>query len=125
MGLWRPLPAPTRTEAVVGGTLAGVPFRRRTGGGSESWWPEDLDIAEWACRPHAWDYSSKDPSRQMSIWAEVDQATQKVVAYRGHINQQEQETTIWMDGRPASSGERASTRRSAFRQENGTETCSS
>ena len=36
----------------------------------------------------------------MRVWSDVDPATQKVVAYHGHLNQQEQETTIWMDGRP-------------------------
>jgi hypothetical protein len=35
----------------------------------------------------------------LHLWSQVDPATQKVRAYRGHINQLEQETTIWMDGR--------------------------
>ena len=30
----------------------------------------------------------------------MDEATQKLVAYRGHIHMEEQQTTIWMDGRP-------------------------
>jgi hypothetical protein len=36
----------------------------------------------------------------MEFSPEIDRATQKLVAYHGHINQQEQEVTIWMDGRP-------------------------
>jgi hypothetical protein len=39
---------------------------------------EDFDVTEWACRPHAWDYSSKVRSPRCGIWADVDQATQKV-----------------------------------------------
>src|SRR4029434_2749794 len=37
---------------------------------------------------------------QRRFCAEVNAETQKPIAYHGHLNQQEQETTIWMDGRP-------------------------
>ena len=57
-------------------------------------------MAEWVCRPHAWDYSLEGPLSALRMWSEVDEATQKVVAYHGHMNMMEQETTIWMDGRP-------------------------
>ena len=30
----------------------------------------------------------------------MDRPTQKIVAYHGHLNMMEQETAIWMDGRP-------------------------
>ena len=40
------------------------------------------------------------PLSPIRFWAEIDQATQKLIAYHGHINQEEQEMTIWMDGRP-------------------------
>ena len=36
----------------------------------------------------------------MRVWSEVDQPTQRVIAWHAHANQEEQETTIWMDGRP-------------------------
>ena len=52
------------------------------------------------CRPHPWDFSLEGVLSALHLWSEVDPATQKVAAYRGHINQLEQETTIWMDGRP-------------------------
>jgi hypothetical protein len=52
------------------------------------------------CRPHAFDYSLEGPLSPIRAWAEVDQASQQVIAYHMHINMQEQETAIWMDGRP-------------------------
>ena len=98
-GQWRPLPR-NQDGSGMTGDAAGVPV---TDGGrwrAQSWSPEDFDVAEWVCRPHAFDYSLEGPLSHLRLWAEVDQATQQVIAYRGHINQQEQETTIWMDGRP-------------------------
>ena len=81
------------------GDAAGVPINQLSRWRAESWSPEDFDVAEWVCRPHAWDYSLEGPLSAMRLWTEVDSATQELVAYHGHINQQEQETTIWMDGR--------------------------
>lgn len=98
-GLWRPLP---RNQDGSGLTLdaAGVPMSADGRYRLHSWSAEEFDMAEWVCRPHAWDYSLEGPLSQIRFWPEIDQATQKIIAYHGHINQQEQETTIWMDGRP-------------------------
>ena len=82
------------------GDIAGVPVTDADRLRVQSWSPEDFDVTEWACRPHAWDYSLEGPLSALRFWADIDQATQKVIAYHGHLNQQEQETTIWMDGRP-------------------------
>ena len=82
------------------GDIAGVPVSDAARWRVQSWSPEDFDVTEWACRPHAWDYSLEGPLSALRIWADIDQATQKVIAYHGHLNMQEQETTIWMDGRP-------------------------
>ncbi|MBF8300640.1 MAG: hypothetical protein HW394_1010 [Acidobacteria bacterium] len=98
-GLWRPLARDEDGSGMVGDT-AGVPVSPASQWRVQSWSPEDFDIAEFVCRPHAWDYSLETILTQMRIWADVDRPTQRVVAYRGHVNQQEQETTIWMDGRP-------------------------
>ena len=97
-GVWRPLP---RNEDGSGmtGDVAGVPLSSGSLARVQSWSPEDFDVAEWVCRPHAWDYSLETILTQMRMWTEVDPATQQVLAYRGHVNQQEQEVTIWMDGR--------------------------
>ncbi len=98
-GNWRPLPRNQDGSGMIG-DLAGVPVSPGGRWRAESWSPDDFDVAEWVCRPHAWDYSLEGPLSAMRLWADVDQATQEVIAYHGHINQSEQETTIWMDGRP-------------------------
>src|SRR5918993_2065347 len=98
-GLWRPLPR-NQDGSGMTGDAAGVPLSASGQWRAQSWSPEDFDVAEWVCRPHAFDYSLEGPLSALRLWADVDQATQQVIAYRGHINQQEQETTIWMDGRP-------------------------
>jgi len=99
MGSWRPLPR-NQDGSGMTGDIAGVPVTDAARWRAQSWSPEDFDVTEWACRPHAWDYSLEGPLSALRIWAEVDQATQKVIAYHGHLNMQEQEATIWMDGRP-------------------------
>jgi hypothetical protein len=98
-GQWRAL-ARNQDGSGMTGDMAGVPVSPSARWRAESWSGDDFDTAEWVCRPHAWDYSLEGPLSGMRLWAEVDQATQQVIAYRGHINQAEQETTIWMDGRP-------------------------
>src|SRR6185436_16448568 len=98
-GLWRPL-ARNQDGSGMTGDMAGVPVSEGLRARAESWSPDDFDVAEWVCRPHAWDYSLEGPLSPIRFWPEIDQATQKVIAYHGHINQQEQETTIYMDGRP-------------------------
>ena len=99
MGNWRPLPR-NQDGSGLTGDLAGVPVSDAARWRVQSWSPEDFDVTEWACRPHAWAYSLEGPLSALRFWADIDQATQKVIAYRGHLNMQEQESTIWMDGRP-------------------------
>ena len=99
MGVWRPLPR-NQDGSGMTGDIAGVPVTDAARWRVQSWSPEDFDVTEWACRPHAWDYSLEGPLSALRFWADIDQASQKVIAYHGHLNQQEQETTIWMDGRP-------------------------
>jgi len=82
------------------GDAAGLPLTQESRWRADSWSPEDFDVTEWACRPHAFHYSLETVLTQMRIWADIDQATQTIIAYHAHLNQEEQETTIWMDGRP-------------------------
>jgi hypothetical protein len=97
--MWRPLARNQDGSGMIG-DAAGLPISDEARWRAESWSPEDFDVAEWVCRPHAFDYSLEGPLSALRLWAEVDEATQNVISYHGHINQQEQETTIWMDGRP-------------------------
>ena len=98
-GKWRPL---GRNEDGSGmtGDAAGLPLSQEGRWRGDSWSPGEFDVAEWVCRPHPWDFSLEGVLSALHLWSDVDPATQKVTAYRGHINQLEQETTIWMDGRP-------------------------
>ncbi|MGH2399708.1 MAG: hypothetical protein ACRDF6_07665 [bacterium] len=98
-GNWRALPRNQDGSGMIG-DIAGVPVSPAGRWRTESWSPDDFDTAEWVCRPHAWDYSLEGPLSALRIWAEVDQATQEVIAYHGHLNMMGQEATIWMDGRP-------------------------
>ena len=98
-GLWRPL-ARNQDGSGMTGDSAGLPLSPEGQWRAQSWSPDDFDTAEWVCRPHAFDYSLEGPLSAMRIWAEMDRPTQRIVAYRAHINMMEQETTIWMDGRP-------------------------
>jgi hypothetical protein len=82
------------------GDAAGLPISRESRWRADSWSPEDFDVTEWACRPHAWHYSLETILTQMRLWTDIDRDTQRIIAYHGHINQEEQEVTIWMDGRP-------------------------
>jgi hypothetical protein len=98
-GLWRPIPRDSDGSGMIGDT-AGIPLSDGARGRVQSWSPEDFDVAEWVCRPHAWDYSLETLLTDLQFRADIDRPTQKVTAFHGHLNQQEQETTIWMDGRP-------------------------
>ena len=98
-GNWRPLP---RNQDGDGLTLdaAGVPLSEEGRDRLHRWSPSEFDMAEWVCRPHAWDYSLEGPLSQIRFWPEHDRTTQRLVAYHGHINMEGQEATVWMDGRP-------------------------
>ena len=96
--MWRPLPHNQDGSGMIG-DAAGVPIGEDGHWRAESWSPEQFDMAEWVCRPHAWDYSLEGPLAQVRFAAQYDQATQGVEAYLGHIYMQWQQQTIWMDGR--------------------------
>ena len=98
-GRWRSLPRNQDGSGMIG-DLAGVPVSDAGRWRAESWSPDEFDMAEWVCRPHAFDYSLEGPLSALHMWATVDQPTQEVVAYHGHLNMMEQEATFWMDGRP-------------------------
>ena len=98
-GLWNTLPRNQDGGGIVG-DAAGVPISQSARWRGDSWSGDDFDVAEWVCRPHSFDYGLEGGLSRMRMWNEVDEATQKVIAVRAHANQEEQEITIWMDGRP-------------------------
>ena len=58
-----------------------------------------MELPENQCREHGSDYGWRGPSN-LRIWPEIDQASQKVIAYHTHLSAYGAEQTIWMDGRP-------------------------
>ncbi len=71
MGTWRPLPR-NQDGSGMTGDIAGVPVTDAARWRAQSWSPEDFDVTEWACRPHAWAYSLEGPLSALRIWAEID-----------------------------------------------------
>jgi hypothetical protein len=98
-GMWQTTPRNQDGSGMTGDT-AGVPVSPSGRWRADSWSPEDFDVAEWVCRPHSFDYGLEGGLSRMRVWSEVDRATQRVIAWHAHANQEEQEITIWMDGRP-------------------------
>src|SRR5688500_20248132 len=82
-GLWRPIPRDSDGSGMIGDT-AGIPLSDGSQSRVQSWSPEDFDIAEWVCRPHAWDYSLETPLTDLQVWADSGPPTQKGVAECGH-----------------------------------------
>jgi hypothetical protein len=98
-GMWNTLPR-NQDGGGITGDAAGVPISQSARWRGDSWSGDDFDVAEWVCRPHAFDYGLEGGLSRMRMWTELDQATQQLVAVHAHANQEEQEITIWMDGRP-------------------------
>jgi len=98
-GLWRPL-ARNEDGSGMDGDYAGLPLNAAGRARAQAWTPENFEVPEWVCRPHAWDFSLEAGASQLRFSANVEDATQRLVALHGRLSMREQETTIWMDGRP-------------------------
>lgn len=98
-GLWRPL-ARNEDGSGMDGDYAGLPLSPSGRARAQAWTPENFEVPEWVCRPHAWDFSLEAGASQLRFTADIEDATQRLLAWRGRLSMREQETTIWMDGRP-------------------------
>lgn len=98
-GLWRPL-ARNEDGSGLDGDYAGLPLNAAGRLRAQSWVPENFEVPEWVCRPHAWDFSLEAGAAALRWLAEIEDPTQRLVAYHGRLSMREQEATIWMDGRP-------------------------
>jgi hypothetical protein len=98
-GQWQTLPR-NQDGSGLTGDAAGVPLSEEGKWRAQSWSPEDFDVAEWVCRPHSFDYGLEGGLSRMRVWSEVDRPTQRMISLNAHANQEEQETEIFMDGRP-------------------------
>ncbi len=101
-GEWGPRFDEDRFERIPGpeiGDYLGLPINDAARLRGDSWDAALLELQENQCRAHGSDYGWRGPSN-LSIWKEVDQASQKVIAYHTHLSAYGAEQTIWMDGRP-------------------------
>jgi hypothetical protein len=101
-GEWSPRFDEDQRERLAGaeiGDYLGLPINAAALFRAESWDAALVELPENQCREHGSDYGWRGPSN-LSIWKEVDKATQKVIAYHTHLSAYGAEQTIWMDGRP-------------------------
>lgn len=101
-GEWSPRFDEDMRERLAGaeiGDYLGLPINPAARLRADSWDATLMELPENQCRQHGSDYGWRGPS-QLSIWKEVDRASQKVVAYHTHLSAYGAEQTIWMDGRP-------------------------
>jgi hypothetical protein len=101
-GEWAPRFDEDRFERIPGpeiGDYLGLPINDAARLRGDSWDAALLELQENQCRAHGSDYGWRGPSN-LSIWKEVDPASQKVIAYHTHLSAYGAEQTIWMDGRP-------------------------
>lgn len=100
-GEWAPRFDEDRQERILGaeiGDYLGIPLNEAARLRADSWDATLVELPENQCRSHGSDYGWRGPSN-LSIWKEVDRATQQVIAYHTHLSAYGAEQTIWMDGR--------------------------
>jgi hypothetical protein len=91
--------APERLPGPEIGDYLGLPINQAARLRTDSWDADRLSIvSEYQCRPNGADYSTRGLST-LRIWREIDPATQKLVAFRTHMQAMSVERTIWMDSR--------------------------
>ena len=90
---------PERIPGPEIGDYTGLPINAAARLRGDSWDATLLELPENQCRPHPSDYAWRGPAL-LRIWKQIDENTQRLVAYRTHISWQAPEQTIWMDGRP-------------------------
>ena len=101
-GNWTPRFDEDWEERIPGpeiGDYLGLPINAAARLRGDAWDAALIELQHNQCRQHASDYGWRGPSN-LSIWQEVDRATQRVIAYHTHLSAYGAEQTIWMDGRP-------------------------
>jgi hypothetical protein len=101
-GDWAPRFDEDRTERIAGpaiGEHLGLPVSEAGELRTQSWDAALMELPENQCRAHGSDYGWRGPSN-LRIWPEIDQPTQKIIAFHTHLSAYGAEQTIWMDGRP-------------------------
>src|SRR6266498_2246931 len=81
-GMWRPL-ARNEDGSGLDGDYAGLPLSPAGRLRAQSWAPENFDVPEMVCRPHAWDFSIEAGAAALRLSSIVDDPTQKLLAIHG------------------------------------------
>src|SRR6185436_10541048 len=89
-GMWRPL-ARNEDGSGMDGDYAGLPLNAAGRLRAQSWAPENFDVPEWVCRPHAFDFSVEAGAAALRFSSIVDDPTQKLLAIHGRLSMREQE----------------------------------
>src|SRR5579862_2539613 len=101
-GEWAPRFHEDWEERIPGpeiGDYLGIPINAAARLRGDTWDAAQVELEHNQCRQHGADYGWRGPS-QLSIWKEVDRASQKTIAFHTHLSAYGAEQTIWMDGRP-------------------------
>ena len=102
-GEWAPLyheDAPERLPGPELGDYTELPLNEAGRIRADSWEAGRISVVmEYQCRPHASDYALRGLGN-LRIWREIDQASQRLIAFKMHFLAYDSERTIWMDGRP-------------------------
>jgi hypothetical protein len=102
-GEWAPLyheDAPERLPGPELGDYLELPLNDAGRMRADSYDADRISVVqEYQCRPHAADYAMRGLGN-IRIWREIDQATQRLIAFHLHFLAWDSERTIYMDGRP-------------------------
>jgi len=102
-GIWAPVFHEDQPERIPGpdiGDYAGLPITEAARLRAETWDASLLTLPEHQCKPHPSTYGFRGVGN-LRIWNVVDEATQQLVSIRTHIQWQEQERELFLDGRPS------------------------
>ena len=101
VGYWDPIFDEDVDERIPGppiGDFLGLPINAAARMRALTWDASLLSVPEHQCKPHPSTYGFRGVGN-LRIWETYDPETEQVVALHTHIRWQEQERTIWMDGR--------------------------
>jgi hypothetical protein len=102
MGYWEPIFHEDIDERIPGpeiGDYLGLPVNEASRLRADTWDASLLSLPEHQCKPHPSTYGFRGVGT-LRIWEERDPSTEQLIAIHTHIAWQEQERTIYMDGRP-------------------------
>jgi hypothetical protein len=101
-GIWAPIFHEDQVERIPGpdvGDYAGLPISDAARLRADSWDASLLTLPEHQCKPHPSTYGFRGVGN-LRISPMYNDSTQQLVKIFTHIQWQEQEREIWMDGRP-------------------------